>query len=505
MANKTAAANLTLSDLFNSSDPFAPLLNSTGINIHNYPSINSNPLLSEPIPLDVVASWPLPNYINPETKHPQMFAWELSLLSLAVVAVVLRFYVRVWMMRPIWGVGGDDWGVSIALLFAIGLTTVQLNSTRYGYGMHIWDVKPEWIMPMRQMAFCTQLLFVLCTTTTKLSILSFYLRLSASPTFRFLVYSGMAFALATGTSFLFVIIFQCTPINAYWDLTLPEAKCVNESAANIANAVINSLCDLYVFSLPIKDMLSLRLPLRQRISLVVLFSLGGVVCIAGWLRVWQLTCVLKRTYDNTWYGPTMYILTAVECDVAILCGCLPALKPLMAKVVPGLRKFSLRRLSGAGLTAGSGSEKGKYNKGKGSEIGDTSGEGSGNGMGRRRGAVSGMSMGRCPYSDPSKLLDPTNLVPELEKAKRLNAGDVGSCKSELSIPLYENILKSTSRLPLQDQDQDQNVSGGRGGGDDYDDDIEGTGSPTDTRPRRDLESGYPPIAARSMDWANYKP
>ncbi|KAF3217197.1 hypothetical protein TWF106_008035 [Orbilia oligospora] len=482
-----AVKNLTIADLFNSSDPFALLLNSTGADSHNYPSLNSNPLLSEPIPLDVVASWPPPNYINPETKHPQMFAWELSLLSLAVTAVVLRLYVRIWMMRPIWGVGGDDWGVGVALLFAIGLTTVQLNSTRYGYGMHIWDVKPEWIMPMRQMAFCTQLLFVLCTTTTKLSILSFYLRLSASPTFRFLVYSGMVFALATGISFLFVIIFQCSPINAYWDLTLPKAKCVNESAANIANAVINSLCDLYVFSLPIKDMLGLRLPLRQRISLVILFSLGGVVCIAGWLRIWQLTSVLKRTYDNTWYGPTMYILTAVECDVAILCGCLPALKPLMAKVIPGLRKFSLRRLSGAGLTAGSGSEKGRY-KGKGSEVGDTSGEGNGNGVGRRRGAVSGMSSGQCPYSDPSKLLDPKNLIPELEKAKL--ASDVGSCKSELSIPLYENILKSTSRLPLQDTGEE--------------DDMEGTGSPTDTRPGRDLESGYPPIA-KGMDWANYKP
>ncbi|EGX43011.1 hypothetical protein AOL_s00215g797 [Orbilia oligospora ATCC 24927] len=111
-----AAKNLTIADLFNSSGPFALLLNSTGADSHNYPSLNSNPLLSEPIPLDVVASWPPPNYINPETKHPQMFAWELSLLSLAVIAVVLRLYVRIWMMRPIWGIGGDDWGVGVALV-----------------------------------------------------------------------------------------------------------------------------------------------------------------------------------------------------------------------------------------------------------------------------------------------------------------------------------------------------------------------------------------------------
>ncbi|KAK6542798.1 hypothetical protein TWF694_006740 [Orbilia ellipsospora] len=421
---------------------FASLLNSTGIGLHKYPSSGSNPLISQPIPPEVAASWPTPNYVDPVSKHVQMFGWELALLGLAIVAVLLRLYVRIWMMRPIWGVGGDDWGVGIALLFAIGLTAVQLNATRYGYGLHIWDVKPEWIMSMRKMAFCTQILFILCTTTTKISILYFYLRLSASPTFRFLVHSGMIFISLTGLAFLFVIVFQCKPINSYWDLTLPNAKCVDESAANVANAVINSLCDLYVFSLPIKDMLSLRLPLRQRISLVVLFSLGVVVCIAGWLRVWQLTCIMKKTYDNTWHGPTMYILTAVECDVAILCGCLPALKPLMAKVIPSLRKFSIRRLSGVSTTAGSGTEK----KGKESTMGSISGSG---GMpGRRRGAVSGMALGPCPYSDPSKLLEPAELL-SAQRSKLAN--DSNMSLGELDVPLYEQILKSTSRLPLKDE------------------------------------------------------
>ncbi|EPS35235.1 hypothetical protein H072_11564 [Dactylellina haptotyla CBS 200.50] len=442
------AVNIT-SNPFNSSDPFAPLLNSTGINLHNYPSTASNPLLSKPIPPDVVASWPAPNYINPATKHAQMFGWELGLLGTAVIAVVLRLYARIWMVRPIWGIGGDDWGIGIGLLFAIGLTVVQLNSTRYGYGLHIWDVKPEWIAPMRKMAFCTQIFFVLSTTVTKISILYFYLRLSASPTFRLLVHGGIVFISLTGISFLFVVIFQCSPIRSYWDLTLPRARCIDESAANIANAVINSLCDLYVFSLPIKDMLGLRLPLRQRISLVVLFSLGGVVCIAGWLRVWQLSSVLTKTYDNTWHGPTLYILTAVECDLAILCGCLPALKPLMTKVIPGLRKFSTRRFSSGGLTTGSGSER-RGSKGKESTLGSVSGSG---GVGKRRGALSGMSLGPCPYSDPSKLQDPVELLAE-QRAKLVNSM-VGRT-SNSDIPLYEHILKSTSRLPMQENGEVEN-------------------------------------------------
>ncbi|KAK6349510.1 hypothetical protein TWF696_005794 [Orbilia brochopaga] len=455
------------------------MLNSTETDIHDgFPSAPHahNPLLSEWISPEIIASWPPPNFIDPETKHAQMFGWELALLGVAVLAVVLRIYVRICMVRPFWSVGKDDWGIGVALLFAIGLTAVQLNATQYGYGLHIWDVRHEWIMPMRKMAFCAQILFILCTTTTKLSILYFYLRLSASPTFRRLVYLGMLFVLATGVSFLFVIVFQCRPISGFWDLTLADSRCIDESAANIANAVLNSVSDLYVFLLPIKDLLGLQLPLRQRISLVILFSLGAVVCVAGWLRIWQLASVLRGTYDNTWYGPTLYILTAVECDIAIVCGCLPALKPLMAKFIPGLRKFSLRRLSGGVLVGhdGSGRRSSGGGDGKDSDSGGSGGDCSQ--WKARRGAVSGMGAEHCPYSDPSKKVDLTTLLAAARPAGKGLAVGSANWSSNSSIPLYEHMVRSTNRLHrgLSDEEKgDMNPeSRGEGSGDgDVEEDI----------------------------------
>ncbi|KAF3915618.1 hypothetical protein ABW21_db0208306 [Orbilia brochopaga] len=425
---------------------------------HNFPYAPHahNPLLSEWISPEIIASWPPPNFIDPETKHAEMFAWELVLLSAAVIAVVLRLYVRIRLVRHAWAIGWDDWGIAIALLFAIGLTTVQLNATQYGYGMHIWDVRHEWFMPMRKMAFSAQILFIFCTTTTKISILYFYLRLSVSPNFRLLVYLGAAFVFATGVSFIFVIVFQCMPISGYWDLTLPQSRCVDESAANIANAVLNSVSDLYVFLLPIKSMLGLRLPLRQRIGIVVLFSLGAVVCIAGWLRIWQLADVLRRTYDNTWYGPTLYILTTVECDVAIVCGCLPALKPLMAKFLPGLRRLSFRRLSGAVIVGhdGSGRRSSADKNGRKSSA-DKNGKGltrrdSGwdDDFGKNWGGLCRINSEYCPYSDPSKFTP----LPTRPPMARLTAGGSGAVNSanrrDSNIVSFEDMLSSASRLPM---------------------------------------------------------
>jgi hypothetical protein len=70
-----------------------------------------------------------------------------------------------------------------------------------------------------------------------------------------------------------------------------------------------------------------KLPLGQRIVLVVLFSLGFVVVVAGTMRTYWVTLVV-HTYDVTWNGYYMWIWTAVEVNLGVLCGCVPTLKPL---------------------------------------------------------------------------------------------------------------------------------------------------------------------------------
>lgn len=57
-------------------------------------------------PPDVVASWPAPNYINPETRGPALVIVELLAMSISTICLGLRFYARAYIMR---NVDWDDW------------------------------------------------------------------------------------------------------------------------------------------------------------------------------------------------------------------------------------------------------------------------------------------------------------------------------------------------------------------------------------------------------------
>lgn len=57
-------------------------------------------------PPEVVASWPRPNYINPETRGPELIVVGLITLFGALICLALRLYVRLRIMRKI---ELDDW------------------------------------------------------------------------------------------------------------------------------------------------------------------------------------------------------------------------------------------------------------------------------------------------------------------------------------------------------------------------------------------------------------
>ena len=45
-------------------------------------------------PPEVKATWPKPNYVNPETRGPALFIVEVTILPPALIVLLLRLYVR---------------------------------------------------------------------------------------------------------------------------------------------------------------------------------------------------------------------------------------------------------------------------------------------------------------------------------------------------------------------------------------------------------------------------
>lgn len=118
------------------------------------------------------------------------------------------------------------------------------------------------------------------------------------------------------------------------------------------NASVNIFTDLMVAVIPVRGIWSLQIPKRQKAAVLGILTIGWFVCIVSVLRVHALGVFNKHMDDTTYYSaPTAY-WSAIEANLAIVCASLPALKPLVVRIIP---VFGTRHSSrGRGSTATSG-------------------------------------------------------------------------------------------------------------------------------------------------------
>ena len=120
-----------------------------------------------------------------------------------------------------------------------------------------------------------------------------------------------------------------SPISSYWELKADHRDCIPEGPPLVVQSVLNVVTDFMIYALPIPTLFTLSLPWTQRVGLVVLFSVGGVIVVASSFRAYWVHYTLFETYDSTWEGYQIWLWTAVETNVGVICGCIPALKPLL--------------------------------------------------------------------------------------------------------------------------------------------------------------------------------
>lgn len=286
-------------------------------------------------PLEVFLAWPTPNYVDPVTRGPALIIINVIFMVLMTLAVILRFYSRYTCKR--W-LGWDDFFIGIALIFSLALGAMVIHANiRHGWDRHLWDLRFTQYQNASIYAFVGRLGFVLAATFTRLSLVCFLLRLvtgSGHTSFAWVLRAALLWQVVVCTALVFMTVFLCVPVRAYWAIPLVDnAKCLNEGDVTLAGGVVNCVSDLMVTLLPIPIVMKLNMPLRQRIGVIVLLSLGIVVTIAGIVRTYFIWKSLIESYDITWYSYQLWISATVEVDLAVLCACAPALKPLFNRLM----------------------------------------------------------------------------------------------------------------------------------------------------------------------------
>ncbi|EAT84731.1 hypothetical protein SNOG_08455 [Parastagonospora nodorum SN15] len=224
--------------------------------------------------IEDIIKWPAPNYVNPETRRPLVFGVEIPLTILTIVFTAGRFYSRTIIVRAL---GWDDWFMLAATIISTATNIMICISTLPAYqtGYHLYDLRPEILVNPYQSAQMA----MACIFPSRSN--------------KWFCYILMVYEVGWGIAAFFATLFQCSPIQSYWLIQSPVRNCGSTPALYYSTSSLNIFTDFLIFLWPAKDLASVQISVRQRITLITMFCLGVIICIAGLLRVWYVSIYLK--------------------------------------------------------------------------------------------------------------------------------------------------------------------------------------------------------------------
>ncbi|KAL2863497.1 uncharacterized protein BJX67DRAFT_260617 [Aspergillus lucknowensis] len=269
------------------------------------------------------------SYLSP--RGIQSLVVSIVFTSLATIFVLARVYTRTKLIKRI---EANDWMVVIALIFSFVFMSFFIVEALNGMGMHFDDI-PKPILLKQMKAFWITIPFynaaLLCA---KASILMQYFRVFPSRGMRNTCWIMIGILATYGSWAVLSAFLNCIPVARFWDHSIP-GSCLSSKGLWFSNASMHIATDLAILIIPIPALATLELPRKQRIALISIFALGGFVCVTSICRLVSLKKISESsdpTYDNV--GAAAW--SSIECNVGIICACLPTLRPLVSRIIPQL-------------------------------------------------------------------------------------------------------------------------------------------------------------------------
>lgn len=190
----------------------------------------------------------------------------------------------------------------MAIIAATAHSIMELNCLKLGFGRHIWDIRAIILLDhsnVRLMS-ATALIYPFVIYFVKISILLLYLRI-------FGVHRPLE--LAAKFAIVFFTLFYVSYVgvqagflaNCVTVAALKSGLCKSLYPLTIFQAAFNLVSDVFVFALPIPQIMGLHVSKRQKIGLLFIFLAGLVACSVSLARLIATVITLNRT-DKFWYS-----------------------------------------------------------------------------------------------------------------------------------------------------------------------------------------------------------
>lgn len=213
----------------------------------------------------------------------QMVGLGVAFIIVPTVFVSLRFWAKSLAHR---GTTKDDYLLVLALLFAIACNITQLVAAEQGeLGSHevngpngLPEPDDQRFIIFERTKFAINIIYPVGLGLVKSSILLFYIGIFPSRAFQITSKIMMAIVVAWSVAFFFANLFICNPvtplIEPFYDHG--NSKCYNGVPMWYTGCVTDIAIDLILLAMPLRPVLKLHLPIKQKMGVLVMFLLGAL-------------------------------------------------------------------------------------------------------------------------------------------------------------------------------------------------------------------------------------
>ncbi|KAJ5817390.1 hypothetical protein N7447_009623 [Penicillium robsamsonii] len=251
--------------------------------------------------------------------------------AMSLLSVILRCFVRTRIVRA-WG--WDDGIMVIAMALNAAFAICGIVGCKYGLGRKLayFTYHPDHLQRAMLCWWIAQLFYVLTCVAAKVSIIIALLRITVSRVHAYILYAAMTLATVVGLIFFFFTIFQCNPVDYFWNHAQPNAhgSCIDKNPL-IAIAYLYSvgaaITDLTIGLLPVALIWNLRMNRRTKGAIVAILGIGCVASAAVIIRMPFIHSYKDPDFLYATYQISIW--SNVEAGIGITAGCLTTFRPLV--------------------------------------------------------------------------------------------------------------------------------------------------------------------------------
>ncbi|KAH7563039.1 hypothetical protein BM1_00086 [Bipolaris maydis] len=260
--------------------------------------------------------------VSRETRAPITLAIVAVFTVLSSLCVALRLYTRRVILRF---VGPDDYMILVAHTLSLAQSGINFGIViAGGAGQHVEYVQDK-LPTFNRLVLAATAVYNAAQIATKISLLTQYCHIFPGRVMR--------------------IISQ-------WSIGLLLLWGIAQQPIAL-NAIVNMVTDFLILLIPIKPVLGLQINWVRKTYLIVVMCMGLGVCIISAVRLDMLVGGRHDWRDITWKMATIAYLSTIETSLGIMCACIPALRPLMRRVLPNMLGSSAKDTTNGAMRYGS--------------------------------------------------------------------------------------------------------------------------------------------------------